>query len=110
MSQGGSADARLSATGGERKVVILSKKGCHLCEAVEAEVRSITSAAKSIVVVDIDEDSGLHGRYWLRVPVVRVGGEDVFEAKMMDREGEWKKSLARLLEEEDTRDHVLAGK
>ena len=46
-----------------------------------------------LTIVNIDEDSLLHDMYWLRVPVVRVGGKDVFEAKMMDREGGWKMRL-----------------
>jgi len=50
-------------------------------------------------VVNIDEDSALHDKYWLRVPVVRIEGKDVFEAKMIDSEGEWRKKLARLLEQ-----------
>ena len=50
-------------------------------------------------MVNIDEDSVLHDKYWLRVPVVRIEGKDVFEAKMIDSEGEWRKKLARLLEQ-----------
>ncbi|MDV3243825.1 MAG: glutaredoxin family protein [Nitrososphaerales archaeon] len=76
--------ARSPATGGARKVVLLSKRGCHLCEAVEAEIRSMTVVGAALTVVNIDEDSVLHDKYWLRVPVVRVEGEDVFEARMMD--------------------------
>jgi len=51
----------------------------------------------SLRVVNIDEDSMLHDAYWLRVPVVRIEGKDVFEAKMIDRKGEWKNKLADLL-------------
>jgi len=51
----------------------------------------------SLKVVNIDEDSTLHDTYWFRVPVVRIQGKDVFEAKMIDREGEWKNILAQLL-------------
>ena len=79
------------------EVVVFSKKGCHLCEAVEAEIRSMTFIGASLKVVNIDEDSVLHSRYWLRVPVVRVEGEEIFEARMMDQEGEWKERLARAL-------------
>ncbi len=78
--------------------MVFSKGGCHLCEAVEVEIRSMTGVGTSLTVVDIDEDKALYERYWLRVPVVRVDGEDVFEAMMMDQKGEWKKRLAQLLE------------
>jgi len=79
------------------EVVLFSKRGCHLCEAVEGEIRSMAIIGASLTVVDIDVDSVLHDKYWMRIPVVRVEGEDVFEAKMMDQEGEWKKILAQLL-------------
>ena len=55
-------------------------------------------SATSLKVVNIDEDSTLDDTYWFRVPVVRIQGEDVFEAKMIDLNGEWKKTLARLLD------------
>ena len=80
-----------------------SARGCtlqqegHLCEPVEAEIRSTAIIGTGLTVVDIDEDSVLHDKYWLRIPVVRVEGEDVFEAKMMDQEGEWKNRLAHIL-------------
>jgi len=80
-----------------REIVILRKKGCHLCEAVEDQVRSIIAIETSLTVVDIEEDSMLRDMYWLRIPVVRVEGQDVFEAKMMDLNGEWKERLAHLL-------------
>jgi len=87
----------LAATGGAPEVIIFGKKGCHLCEAVESEVRSLGIIEPSLKVVDIDEEITLHDTYWLKVPVVRIEGKDVFEAKMIDQEGEWKKRLAQLL-------------
>ena len=88
----------MAATGRAGEVVVFSKMGCHLCEAVEAEVRSIRVIGTGLQVVYIDEDSALHDKYWLRVPVVQIEGRDVFEANMIDQEGEWKKKLARLLD------------
>ena len=87
----------MPATRGALEVVLFSKKGCHLCEAVEAKIRSMATIRTSLTVVDLDEDSALHDKYWMRIPVVRVEGEDVFEAKMMDQEGEWKNRLAHIL-------------
>ena len=86
----------MPATREALEVVLFSKRGCHLCEAVEAEIRLMATIGTSLMVVDIDEDSALHDKYWMRIPVVRVEGEDVFEAKMMDQEGEWKNRLAQL--------------
>ena len=50
-----------------------------------------------VKVIDIDEDPALHDKYVLRIPVVSVGGEDVFEAAMMDTEGKWKELLRSLM-------------
>jgi hypothetical protein len=87
----------LSPTEATPEVVLFSKKGCHLCEAVEVEMRSITGSGTDLTVVDIEEDLVLHDMYWLRVPVVRVGGKDVFEARMMDLDGVWKMRLRDLV-------------
>jgi len=83
----------------ETKVVILAKAGCHLCEAVEVEIRSTAAviAGISVSVVDIDNEPALYDKYWMRVPVLTIGGEEVFEAKMMDPEGRWKTRLSRVL-------------
>ncbi|TLX98368.1 MAG: glutaredoxin family protein [Thaumarchaeota archaeon] len=64
--------ARLPETRGALEVVLFSKSGCHLCEAVEAEIRSMATIGTSLTVVDIYEDSVLHDKYWMRIPVVRV--------------------------------------
>jgi hypothetical protein len=82
---------------GLREVVVYSKRGCHLCEAVVTEIRSMNDVATRLVVTNIDDDPELHDRYWLKVPVVRVDGEDVFEAEMMDVRGRWRRKLADTL-------------
>jgi len=79
------------------EVVVLGKPGCHLCEAVETELRSIRTVAPRLRVVNIDSNRALYDRYQLRIPIVTVGGKTVFEASMMDQEGEWKDKLCRLL-------------
>ena len=78
-------------------VVIYEKDACHLCEAVEAEIRSMETA--DVTVIDIESDPALLGRYLVRVPVVTTAGREVFEAKMMDRQGRWKAVLRSLLAE-----------
>ncbi len=87
----------MSAAGKAREVVLLSKVGCHLCEAVESEIRSMGASKTGLKVVDIDGDAALHERYWLRIPVVKLGEREVFDARMMDTGGRWKKELARIL-------------
>lgn len=78
-----------------KAVVLYRRNGCHLCEAVEAELRSLRVTG-GVAVVDIDGDPRLQARYFLRVPVVTVDGKEVFEAKMMDQGGKWKERLPSL--------------
>jgi hypothetical protein len=78
-------------------VVVYGKEGCHLCDEVEAEIRSLAELGGSLTVVDIEKDLALKKEYWMRIPVVTVGGREVFEARMMDLEGAWRKRLPALL-------------
>ena len=75
----------------------MAKGGCHLCDLVEAEIRSMRGVEAMLTVVDIDSDQALRDSYWIRVPVVTVGGKEVFEAKMMDPDGRWRERLTLLL-------------
>ena len=79
------------------EVLVLGKPGCHLCESVETELRCIDTVAPRLRVVNIDSNRALYDRYQLRIPIVTVGGEAVFEASMMDPEGGWKDKLRQLL-------------
>ncbi len=84
--------------GAERaEVELLGKDGCHLCEAVEAEIRSMKGMGARLTVIDIGKDQALHDKYWLKVPVVIVGGREVFDATMMDPAGRWRERLSFLL-------------
>ena len=79
------------------EVLIFGKEDCHLCEIVEAEIRSAKKARANLTVVDIDGDEAYYAKYWMRIPVVVVDGKEVLEAKDVDQEGRWKKSLPALL-------------
>lgn len=79
------------------RVVLFTKHGCHLCELVEDELKSILGGTPGFAKVDIGEDGEAHDRYWLRIPVVVVEGEAVFEAPMMDRDGRWRETLLDLI-------------
>ncbi len=81
----------------EPKIVIFGKDGCHLCEAVEYEIRSMSEFRDCVTVVNIERGSSMRTEYLLRIPVVTVGGKEVFEARMMDLRGEWRKRLPALL-------------
>ncbi len=79
------------------EVVIFEREGCHLCETVELEIRSMIGTRAGVRHVDIDKDRTLHDRYWLRIPVVTIDGEEVLEAEMMDPDGSWREFLRSLL-------------
>jgi len=86
--------------GGRRgmvEVLVFGKEGCHLCEMVESEIRSLKKARANLTVVDIDDDEAYYAKYWMRIPVVVIDGREVLEAKDMDPEGRWKGSLSALL-------------
>ena len=85
------------AAASEPEIVIFVKDGCHLCDAVEAELRSLGGLRDALTIVDIENDPTLRAKYWMRIPVVTVGGREVFEASLMDLEGRWRKRLPALL-------------
>lgn len=89
--------------------MLLERPGCHLCEAVESELRSRLAVAARLIVVDINANPWLHDEYLLRIPIVAVRGKVVFEGSMIDLRGEWKGKLLRALElpgERDRQSHV----
>jgi glutaredoxin len=61
-------------------VTLYTRVGCHLCQEAERVLRAEQATAGfSLELVDIDRDPGLVGRYGVRVPVVAVDGQDLFE-------------------------------
>lgn len=78
-------------------VVVYGKDGCHLCDEVEAEIRSLAEFVGSLTVVDIEKDPALQAKYSVKIPVVTVGGREVFEASMMDLKGAWRKRFPAFL-------------
>ena len=63
-----------------RTVTLYTRAGCHLCEKAERVLRAEQAAAGfALELVDIDRDPELARRYGVRVPVVAVDGEELFE-------------------------------
>jgi glutaredoxin len=61
-------------------VVLYARPGCHLCD----DARVVIEAARAKVAfvfeeVDIESDDALVRDYGLRIPVVAVDGEELFE-------------------------------
>jgi glutaredoxin len=62
------------------RVTLYTRAGCHLCEEAERVLRQEQAAAGfGLDLVDVDRDPELARRYGVRVPVVAVDGQDLFE-------------------------------
>jgi glutaredoxin len=63
-------------------ITVISKRGCHLCEQAIDILNSIRSVnAFHLSILFVEDDPNLFDKYWIRVPVVRLNGDDVFEAQ-----------------------------
>ena len=59
------------------QVTLVTRVGCHACEAAEAEVARICGdLAVSWSTVDVDGDTDLRAEYGDRVPVILVDGTE----------------------------------
>ena len=61
-------------------VVLYARPGCHLCD----DARAVIEEARAEVAfvfqeVDIESDDALVRDYGLRIPVVAIDGDEVFE-------------------------------
>jgi glutaredoxin len=62
------------------EVVLYGKAGCHLCEEARAQIETVRARRPfELTEVDVSLDPVLHARYGERIPVVVVGGAEVFE-------------------------------
>jgi glutaredoxin len=59
-----------------RRVTLLSRPGCHLCDDAQEVLDRV---GEPYDVVDIESDDELFKRYLERIPVVVVDGEERFE-------------------------------
>ncbi len=72
-----------SANGGGgaacRRVTLISRRDCHLCEEMAAVVEAAAAAHPfELEVLDVDGDPDLIARYSERVPVLLIDGEEAF--------------------------------
>ncbi len=58
--------------------VLISRKGCHLCEEAEA---MLAAQGIAFVVQDVDADENLKKAYTFRVPVLLKEGKVLLEGK-----------------------------
>ncbi|MGW3952539.1 glutaredoxin family protein [Streptomyces sp. NPDC004752] len=61
---------------GDRRVTLIRKPGCHLCDDAQAVVERVCGElGVPWERQDITEDATLHDQYWEQIPVVLVDGE-----------------------------------
>jgi glutaredoxin len=61
---------------GEPRVLLIGRRGCHLCDEARDVVRRVTAEqGTSFAEVDVDSDDELRRAYSDQVPVVMVDGK-----------------------------------
>ena len=61
-------------------VILYSRPGCHLCEEAREAIQAVRAERPfELREVDVSLDPGLHSRYGERIPVVELGGDELFE-------------------------------
>jgi glutaredoxin len=68
-------------------VTLYSQAECGLCREAEAMLRRISGKIHfELQIVDIDADVAVYERYWARIPVIAVDGEEVAAAPLDERQ------------------------
>ena len=61
-------------------VVLYARDGCHLCEEARRVIEGVRRTVPfTFAEVDIETDDALVRDYGIRIPVVAVDGEELFE-------------------------------
>jgi hypothetical protein len=68
-----------------KRLRVMSREGCHLCEQVIEELVPLVRGRAELTVIDVDTDPALVAEYGLRVPVV-VGEVGDISDFPLDRE------------------------
>ena len=88
----------MSAKNSHPSITVISKRGCHLCEQAIGILQSFRSEHSfDFSILFIEDDSSLFDRYWIKVPVVRLNGTDVYEAEDLAQPVECKAKLEKLV-------------
>lgn len=66
-------------------VVVYSRRDCHLCEVLIADLRPLIRGQLDLEIRDIDSNKAWHARFWQDIPVVEYDGE-VICRHFLDRE------------------------
>lgn len=72
--------------GGSLEVTLYRKDGCGLCDQAEAMLARIAKRIPlRVTPVDIDSDPTLQARYFLEIPVITIGNEEIARAPISER-------------------------
>ena len=60
-----------------KTLLLYSRRDCHLCELLSAELQPLLGERARIEVVDISQDPDLERRYGLRIPILASAGVEL---------------------------------
>jgi glutaredoxin len=79
-------------------ITVISKTGCHLCDHTIKILEMLKGKYEfELSILDIESDSALFDKYWVKVPVIRANDVDVYEAEDLARLNEWRTKLEMLV-------------
>lgn len=85
--QGLSHTLELAGMPESRKVVVYSRKGCHLCEVVKESLAKLSRRGGfTWREIDVDTDNDLRRQFNDEVPVVFIDGRKAFKYRMDEQE------------------------
>lgn len=64
------------------RITVYTRQGCGLCREAERLVAEVAGDEAHVEHIDVDADPALFERYTVRVPVVAVDGEELFELQV----------------------------
>ena len=69
------------------RVTLYTKAGCGLCDEAASMLKRLQKQGRfEIEYVDLDSDAAADKRYWARIPVIAVDGEEVAAAPLDEKQ------------------------
>jgi len=63
-------------------LVLYTRRGCHLCEVMRAQLADARLPAHTLAEVDIEGDPTLEARHGRSIPVLAIGGRTAFKGRL----------------------------
>jgi glutaredoxin len=80
----------------EHRIAVLAKEGCHLCERAIDILKQLQKPSFEIEVIDIASNPELFREYFLKIPVIRLDGKDIFDVEQIALPDDCRRKLAAL--------------